>query len=264
MSAHSDHEVYLRAALHAAADSLEPNADGLERIRTRLQRARPAPIALALVVWTEVFRRAPAWLQDLVYRTAAAFTVAWERFGPQPAPGRHRSRAQGWLRPLAAMGVVMFIVAGGVYVAIDGSTAIFPSSANSQPGGGTGANGHSGTPASGASRAKGSPSAPGSGSHSPAAPCTTAQPNPSASATASPSDTQATSPSPTPSDSNSTGTPSPSPSPTDTSSAGTGAGGTSPTVPAGQSTTQAAGSTSAGTTVSQPQPSPCSSGSRSR
>ena len=40
-----DPEAALRRALHAAAGAVEPRADGLERIRHRLRRPRPLPVA---------------------------------------------------------------------------------------------------------------------------------------------------------------------------------------------------------------------------
>lgn len=258
MSTHPDHEAFLRAALHAAADSLEPRANGLERIRTRLRQRRPVPIALALAFWTEAFQRAPAWLQDTVYRTAAGCKVAWERFGPPQTPGRHRSRAQGWLRPLAAMGVVMFIVAAGVYAAIDAGTAIFPSSSNSHSTGGTGSNGHPGAPVPGVSQSSRPPSTQKSGSRSPAPTCTTAGPSPSTSATNSTAlANQSTSSSPASSGtSGSAASASPSPTGAGAPPAPAANAGTSPTSPPYLPTTQAVVSPSVGAT---PTPTACAS-----
>jgi hypothetical protein len=220
MSAHADHEAYLRAALHAAADSLEPHGDGLERIRARLRQPRPAPIAWALAASAELVLRTPAWLQDVVYQVADWFRLVVERFAPAQAPGRHRSRAQGLMRPLAAMAVVMFIVAVGTYVAIDGSTAIFPSSSNSQPGA-PGGGGHPGTPAPSASHTSGGKSTLGTGSRPTGSPsCKSSSPNANGATTsAPPPQSPGASATPTPDASTSTDTPSPSPDDTSTTPA---------------------------------------------
>ena len=45
---HFEQEEILRRALHAAADAIEPAADGLERIRERLSRPRPLAVAWLL------------------------------------------------------------------------------------------------------------------------------------------------------------------------------------------------------------------------
>ena len=44
----------LRRELHAAAESIEPAADGLNRIRERLSVPRPVPVAWLMVGWTSV------------------------------------------------------------------------------------------------------------------------------------------------------------------------------------------------------------------
>jgi hypothetical protein len=226
MNTSADHEAYLRAALHAAADSLQPRGDGLERIRVRLQR-RPRAVAWLLAAGDSLRLRPPADLVDAFYRLCTGFLAAWQRFSPSTAPGKHRSRAQGWLRPLAGMAMVIFIVAAGTYVAIDVSTAVSPSSQSSHPSNG-------GQPGPGASHPSPSPtessshSAAGSGTptrHPSASPtCPTpaaASASPGCAASTSPSPTPSVSPSPTasvsPSPSDSV---SPSPSPTDTDSSG--------------------------------------------
>lgn len=216
MSAHADHEAHLRAALHAAVDSLEPHADGLQRIRARLRPPRPVALAWAQAASAGLVMRTPAWLYDVVYQVADWFRLAIERFAPAQAPGRHRSRAQGLLRPLAAMAVVMFIVAVGTYVAIDGSTAIFPSSSNSVPGA-PGGGSHPGGPAPSAShtstkstlgtgsRPTGSPSCKSSSPTANGATTSAAAPqSPGASATPTPADTSTVTSSPSPSDTSTT------------------------------------------------------------
>src|SRR5215469_7843563 len=49
---HSEQEEILRRALHAVADTIEPAADGLERIRERLSRPRPLAVAWLMAGWT--------------------------------------------------------------------------------------------------------------------------------------------------------------------------------------------------------------------
>jgi hypothetical protein len=216
MNTPADHEAYLRAALHAAADSLEPRSDGLERIRARLQYARPRPLAWMLAAVDALRLRAPATLQDEFYRLCVGFMAAWERFAPATAPGKHRSsRTQGLLRPLAGMAAVIFIVAAGTYVAIDASTAVSPSSQSSHPR--SGKPGGGGQPAASPSP---SPSHAASGSvptEHHASPSPSCDPNASPAPTTSPSCEPSTSPQPSPSASVSP-SPSPSPSPSNSSS----------------------------------------------
>lgn len=213
MTVNFDHEALLRAQLRAAANSLEPRDDGLERIQARLRQPRSASARLQ-AAYGELVMHTPTWLQDVVYRLADLLRLAYERFAPAQAPGRHRSRTQGLLRPLAAMAVVMFIVAAGTYVAIDASTAIFPSSSSNAPSGGPNTGGHSGAPASGSSRASGTQTALGTASSNPVAP-KTCKPKPSGPASSvAPQPSTSPSPDSSPTDSASTDTSS---SPADTS-----------------------------------------------
>src|SRR5215472_9740948 len=88
MSQHSgDYEDFLRGALHAAVDSVEPAGDGLERIRARLTRPHPLPVAwlMAVCSWLARYARGgldsvSAWLQT-VPRAAARPGDAGERSG---------------------------------------------------------------------------------------------------------------------------------------------------------------------------------------
>src|ERR1700685_3935271 len=75
-----DYEEALRRALHAAADSIEPSADGLERIRERLNRPMLS------------FEAASAW---------SAGTAAWPRRRAPPLDGAGRGRLPGRRRPLS-------------------------------------------------------------------------------------------------------------------------------------------------------------------
>jgi hypothetical protein len=215
MSTPADHEAYLRAALHAAADSLEPRGDGLQRIRARLH-ARRRVVAWLLAAGDSLRLRVPAALQDSSYRLSTGFLAAWQRFSPATAPGKHRSRTQGVLRPLAGMAAVMFIVAAGAYVAISVSTAVSPSSQSSHPHNGQpGPAGPAASPTQSPSQsASGSVPAPHRASASPSC-SSTASPGPSASASCQ----AGTSPSPTPSVTVSPSpTPTPTPTPTDSTS----------------------------------------------
>jgi hypothetical protein len=49
---HSEQEEVLRRALRAVADTIEPAADGLERIRQRLSKPRPLAVAWVMGAWT--------------------------------------------------------------------------------------------------------------------------------------------------------------------------------------------------------------------
>ena len=132
MSTLSEREAALRRALHAAADAFEPGSDGLQRIQARLGRPRPVAVAWAEAAWLDLRLWAPAGLQAVLDRLASGARLAWQRFGPTPRRSGHRAaRPLGWLRPLAALGVTVFIVAAGAYVAIDAQQAIFPSSSRS-------------------------------------------------------------------------------------------------------------------------------------
>jgi hypothetical protein len=122
-----DHEERLRRALRAAADSVEPAADGLGRIRARLTPPRPV-IAAWMVSQAEPavlrLRLAVTWLRLRLGLTDG-------RIGPvagraRPALGRIRAaftgivparsepRARGaWLRPVGAMAAFVVIIGSG-------------------------------------------------------------------------------------------------------------------------------------------------------
>jgi hypothetical protein len=143
-----DPEDILRQALHSAAESIEPSADGLGQIRARLNPPRPLVIAWLTAGWEDLghlmmFRLVPAlaavagWLGRLLHpvieplrpafrwlppvlewlRPAADMVGAWaERLGrPAARPGESgRSSRYGWLRPAIAMAAVILVaVAGG-------------------------------------------------------------------------------------------------------------------------------------------------------
>ena len=82
MSQHDrDFEDLLRRALHSAADSVEPAQDGLERIRTRLTKPYPLPVAWMMAVYSQVAR----W-------TLGGLSSVWAWLQPVPGPARQRRR----------------------------------------------------------------------------------------------------------------------------------------------------------------------------
>ena len=108
-----DHEERLRRALRAAADSVEPAADGLGRIRARLTPPRPV-IAAWMVSGTEPvmlrLRLAVTWLRLRLGPAHGRLTAAFT--GIMPAPGEPRTRA-AWLRPAGALAAFVVIIGSG-------------------------------------------------------------------------------------------------------------------------------------------------------
>src|SRR5215472_6196260 len=79
---HSEQEEILRRALHAVADTIEPAADGLERIRERLSKPRPLAVAWLMAGWTGL-------AQPLLLRMEPVLAEA---------AGRLSDRLAEWLR----------------------------------------------------------------------------------------------------------------------------------------------------------------------
>src|SRR5215472_3752383 len=79
---HSEQEEILRRALHAVADTIEPAADGLERIRERLSKPRPLAVAWLMAGWTGL-------AQPLLLRIEPVLAAA---------AGRLSDRLAEWLR----------------------------------------------------------------------------------------------------------------------------------------------------------------------
>jgi hypothetical protein len=206
MSTLSEREEALRRALFSAAQSIEPAADGFERIQARLGTPRPALVAWIEGAWSGLLRRSPVFIQDIGRWLARGAALVWERFGPTTRGSHRRSGPLAWLRPAAAMTVAIFVVAAGVYVALNPSD-LFSTSAglNSQnSGNGPGSKTGGGTPESKTKSPIGSTGG------------ATWAPTPASSSTCSPKPQSSLQPppvSPTPTGSSSTGTGSPSPSP---------------------------------------------------
>jgi hypothetical protein len=120
-----DYDEILRRALHSAADLVEPSADGLERIRGRLTRPHPALMAWVIVGYSCAVRPVLGFLQPLAARLSSLQPLAaWlratlgpviERFRPARPDAAHPRRRLAWLRPAAAMGTAVFVVATGAF-----------------------------------------------------------------------------------------------------------------------------------------------------
>lgn len=132
----NDREAWLRDALRTAAEQVEPTADGLERIQRRLRQPWPVPLAwlVALQMQARMRLHDALWTatdvgkdlaKDLVKQASA---LAAERFVPSHERDRRGLAGLAWLRPAAAMGIVVFIVAAVVYMAIEVPQAISPTS----------------------------------------------------------------------------------------------------------------------------------------
>jgi hypothetical protein len=80
---HSEQEEILRRALHAVADTIEPAADGLERIRERLSRPRPLAVAWLMAGWTGLAQ--PLLLRMEPVLAGAAGRLS-DRLGRWPRP----------------------------------------------------------------------------------------------------------------------------------------------------------------------------------
>lgn len=211
MSTLSEREEALRRALFSAAQSIEPAADGLDRIRARLGTPRSAPLAWIEGAWSGLLRRSPAFVQDFGRWLARWAAVVWERFGPTISGSHRRSGPLSWLRPAVAMTVAIFVVAAGAYVAFNTSDFINSTAGLNSQNSGTGPGSKTG-PGSGLSKTASPFGSSGVPTGTPAASSSpTCSPKPSGTLKAPPR-----SGSPAPSGT-STGTGSPSPSPSSSS-----------------------------------------------
>lgn len=231
-------EEALRRALHAAADSLDPAADGLTRIRARLSPPRPLGLAWVIALWAALagfatLRLEPAfgWLGERVRPALGALRTWFSGTGARHRRHRvwrHRRHRAWWQQPLVAIAAVV-VIAAAAGISLSGLPSEISQdttqSQTSHEGGRAG--GGQGSGLNGA----GQPYAPGTGKHSktasPPAPGTPSasstkaggatpsplppSPTPSLSPSASPTPTQSPSPTPTPT-----------PSPSDSADSGTG------------------------------------------
>jgi hypothetical protein len=239
----NNHEAALRRALHAAADQIEPSEDGLERIQARLHHPRPFPVAWAEALRVQLSLRMPEALASAAAYAAHELRVISERFMPDPGDGgaARSGRLQlGWLRPLAAMGTAVFIVAAVVYMAIKVPQVISPTgNAASAVHTGRGASPRTGqTHGSSQTLGNGKSGTPGPSHHpsgspntqscSPASYLPTLNPSPTGTPPVLTTPPQSPSPSSSPTTTASP-TPTPTPTPTDSSSTTPSGAGSTPT-----------------------------------
>jgi hypothetical protein len=282
-----EQEERLRLALRAAAESVEPAADGLERIRERLTRPRPLAVAWLMAGWSGVAQpamlriepfwgRLGGWLSpvgrllhsavDLVRPLLLRLRPTIPQHGTGSASPAPR---YPWLRLAAAIGVIVVIAFVGGFVLTGLPHTIISQVQNITSSGGSRSSGTGHGPAvTGSGTPAHSPS-PGQHKHN-------ATPSPSASCSPAPAKKRKTAPSPAPSKSPSPPSPSPTPtpsvsptpSPTPSPSATSGSN-TSPTPTSGEASLTAFIVTGADVTgrpqqASKPSPSPtspCSSAS---
>lgn len=217
----------LRRALLAAAESIEPRSDGLDRIRTKVAAGRHrVPHRPYLTVFARASGASRRFFATAVAGLWPIFDLVVERFRPNPdGPGRY-----GWLRPAAALATGLFVVVAGSWAVTDLPQVISPAASS---GGGPGNLGVGGTPIptrtaspsgrgvvgpgpSGHSRPVSSPSCNSAGGASPAPTASpSVTPTPTTSASTSPTTSPSTGPSPTITP---TISPSPASSPSDSTS----------------------------------------------
>ncbi|HEX3490489.1 MAG TPA: hypothetical protein VHU92_14155 [Streptosporangiaceae bacterium] len=113
-----DYDDILRRALHAAAESVEPSADGLERIRERL--GRPPLLSFSSIAgWYSVAAvRFTGWAVPALGTACEIFWALIDRFRPLDSPPGHAKPGLRWLRPLTATGLAIFVVAAGAFAAL--------------------------------------------------------------------------------------------------------------------------------------------------
>ena len=115
MSQHrGDHEDLLRRALHAAADSVEPSDDGLERIRARLRAPYPRPVAWMMAAYSEMPRRALGALRSGWVWLRTVLGTADERWRARPGTLHPQAR-------LAPAGLATAMITAALLVAMTAS-----------------------------------------------------------------------------------------------------------------------------------------------
>jgi hypothetical protein len=171
-----DYDDVLRRALHAAAESVEPSPDGLERIRARM-KTPPVLSFASVVAWCqEAATIVVGWAAPLIRTALDAFWSVIDRFRPASALPSESGSRSAWIRPMVAMGTAIFVVAAGAFAVLTLPHAISPNngsaffslpwshstSSGSSGGGNSNAGGLSGNSSS---QITGSASAPGSTSY---------------------------------------------------------------------------------------------------
>ena len=122
-----DLEGALRRALCMAADSVEPGADGLDQIRSRIRARRQLPSG-----WHMAELAGPAGLGSFVRNLLSAGTAARAALHAAARlfrPGADRIGGYRWLRPAAALATGVFVVLAITW-AITGLPQIVTSSAS--------------------------------------------------------------------------------------------------------------------------------------
>ena len=189
-----DFDELLRRALHAEADSIEPAAGGLERIRHRISApwlVRQMSLMLTDCVdlvrligirlepgltstWGAIAGRAGSWRASCARLCSQVSILAriWALIGPSRHSATHRGSPQrgnlAWLRPALAVAAAVFIVVAGVYGLFQARDnlvlELFPgSNAPASPGPGGGSVAATGAHPAGAVRRGPSSSPPSSG-----------------------------------------------------------------------------------------------------
>jgi hypothetical protein len=110
---HKDYEDFLRRVLHSAADSVEPAEDGLAKIRARLTRPYPLPVAWVMAAYSEVARRAAGGLHS-VWAWAQAVLGSAHARGRVVRPGTPHRRRPARSRLATALIVTAFVGAVSV------------------------------------------------------------------------------------------------------------------------------------------------------
>jgi hypothetical protein len=234
-----DYEDILRGALRAAADSIEPAGNGLERIRHRSHSRRSARSTAARAAdWLRLYRirlsvRLESFRWELSQRGIGQPPTGPDHDGRTPV-GKTAARlgpAAAWLKPAFAVAAVVAVVVVGVFTLNRMQEAVItPANSVTSPGQQHG-------PAAAALASPGlwqppigvkqEPQAATSKKKTPvtALPAVACTPTPSPSPSPTPTDSASATPSATPSDSPSatpSATPSDSASPSDTPTTGTG------------------------------------------
>jgi hypothetical protein len=198
----------LRHALRLAVDSVEPAADGLDRIRTKIE-ARPR---VARTGWRTAYPTGLLGLLRTVWRYLEP-AIIWLRYWTGAVAERFRPDEGrvgwfGWLRPAAAVATGLLVVTGASW-AIAALPQQFSPADDSHSFGGPGSSTSAHSSAQNGSQAGGSTESSSPGPRGSAqAPLSCRTPSPTSSASASSTPTQSASASPTPSST----TPSPTPS----------------------------------------------------